>query len=380
MQLCQSCQQELPEQGSFCPFCGAQTRCKACQEMLISNARFCVNCGASVNGQTQTDPYNRGQDAVSPAHNIIDYKEDKASRQLHTRFTDQAIGNLGDTINLLLTGRGEVRAKPQYLNQDDRTIVADSHQLTEKVTEANKNQSITQEGDKTPRTDVKEELSTDQKLLKEIFRAEANGNLTLINSRLKQSSQRDFVKRVTVLFLYALELDKKETIPRDNLSNLLTNLKVNDNNARYWISKNDYLVTVGDTISLARPGKDFAQEVLAQYVNSSHETTWTLESRSTGRTKKDKDSEENGVEKPPRGSRARGTSYKAKVTELVETGFFKREYSGDAVKSELERLGYKFPLTRINQALVIHVQKGTLTRREDDSGKWLYVSKDGKKA
>jgi predicted amidophosphoribosyltransferase len=90
MQLCQSCQQELPEEGFFCTSCGIQVRCKECKEIVQTNARFCGNCGISLSNLGKGEP-NITPASDSPAHNVVDYKYEKGDTNihLHTKFSDK---------------------------------------------------------------------------------------------------------------------------------------------------------------------------------------------------------------------------------------------------------------------------------------------------
>ena len=50
--VCQDCQNDIPVNAKFCPFCGHQqvvfTQCESCGKNLPPNARFCSRCGHAV--------------------------------------------------------------------------------------------------------------------------------------------------------------------------------------------------------------------------------------------------------------------------------------------------------------------------------------------
>jgi len=56
-QRCPDCNQMIPDDAVFCPFCGHQImvfqRCSSCGKNLSPKARFCPRCGARVERQTK---------------------------------------------------------------------------------------------------------------------------------------------------------------------------------------------------------------------------------------------------------------------------------------------------------------------------------------
>ena len=56
---CPTCREKLPEQYSFCPYCGTQLYahlCPVCKTRAVPGARFCVFCGSNL---SQTTSINR---------------------------------------------------------------------------------------------------------------------------------------------------------------------------------------------------------------------------------------------------------------------------------------------------------------------------------
>ncbi len=208
----------------------------------------------------------------------------------------------------------------------------------------------------------------------------SDNKLKLDNPHLKQSSQRDFVQRLSVLFLHAYELKGREAVPRSELDEVLTDAKVYDGNARTWIAKSDLLSRDGHLIGLNAPGRERAKEVLRQVFDSNFETKWTFGSGSrvrAGKGNRKKEEEDAGQTggAPSRGRRQKGTSYVAWVKKLIDEGFFKRERTGQDVVVELERRGHKFTLGRINDALVRSTKTDVLSRDKNASGDWVYQNK-----
>lgn len=386
MQICPSCQHDLPEQGTFCPGCGAPVRCKSCESLLTPPARFCANCGVQVSAVEQTRAHSNGGNggsADSPAHNLIRFDQDGKTCHLEARLSDPAFEVGGKVLGLVIAGRAGVSIKrgrrPQAADggDDDRQpTLLDYIDVEDDDQHEVKNVTPTQPQQK-PAAALPQ--SDDETKLRKIFRVTEDKELKVVNTRLKQNLKKDFVERLTVLFLYGHELlTQRESVPRDALKKVLTDTKVYDGNARLWLSKNDLISPDGSSVSLSVPGREFAQEVLRQYADSNFETKWTIGSKSSGRavkvSAKDGDDAPAGG-KAAKGKRQKGTSYFAHVKKLHEGGFLKKGHTGEEVRAELERRGHKFEMKRINEALVKLTKDELLSRQKNASGDWVYQNK-----
>jgi RNA polymerase subunit RPABC4/transcription elongation factor Spt4 len=257
MQVCSSCQHELPEQGAFCPWCGAPVRCKSCESLLTPPARFCANCGAEVSVIEQSQAHSNGGNgasanggngvsAGSPAHNLIRFDQDGKTCHIEARLSDPAFEVGGKVLGLVMAARAGVslkrgrRSQPTDGDEEDRQptlldyidVEDDDQHEVKNVTTTQPQQKLTAA---LPQSD-------DETKLREIFRVTDDKELKVVNTRLKQNLKKDFVERLTVLFLYGHELlTQRESVPRDALKKVLIDTKVYDGNARLWLSKNDLI-------------------------------------------------------------------------------------------------------------------------------------------
>jgi predicted RNA-binding Zn-ribbon protein involved in translation (DUF1610 family) len=378
MQTCPSCKNELSERGFHCPACGMHVRCKACREILDLDARFCVTCGAAV-GETSPPHLRSNSDSTTgPAYNVIEFEEDMRSRRFRAKVTDQAIDSVSNPLTLFLARRMGVQVKQSRRHPRDSGIDMDDLQLDlPGIDPEAEGENPAQDGslaNARPRQALP--ATTEVEQLKEIFHSAADKKLKLDNPRLKQHSQRDFVERLSVLFLYTHELTGSETIPRIHLNEVLSDAKVYDGNARKWIANTDLLSHDGDSIGLSVPGRKRAKEVLRQMHDPQSNTTWLLGSRTSTRASKPgirdaEDAKQTGSE-VSRGRRPRGTSYSAQVRKLVNDGFLKEGRTGKQVQVELERRGHKFALSHVNFALVQLTKNERLSRQENEQSEWVY--------
>lgn len=368
MQQCPSCNNELSERALFCPMCGIQAKCKMCRDILDSKARFCVSCGTPVgvgNG-VQTEHNSRPSKGLSL--NIIEFSEDAKSRRFRAEVSDTAIDTVSQPLALFLgtrIGKQVNRSQQQVSNLEDsiaegpddiREYEGDSHQVIEGT------KALT--------------VNADQNVLQRIFRRTTDNKLKLNDSRLKQNSQREFVKRLTVLFLFAHELEGQEAVLKTDWIATLSDAKVYDSNARTWMNQNDLIDQEGNLIRLALPGREYARKVLNEYLDPQIESTWSIESKNRRRVSKGRISEkvEDAEEdtKARRGRRPRGSSYSAQIRKLIENNFFVEGRINKEVEAELDRAGYKFEMRRINEALLILTKNGSLTRNQNESNAWVY--------
>jgi len=368
MQSCPSCNSKLSERALYCASCGVQVRCKTCRDLLDPNARFCVSCGtpSGEGNSIQTERTNHGSGS---SHNIIEFSEDAKSRHFRAEVSDTAINSVSQPLALFLgtrIGKQANRSPRQTSNLDDVIIEgADSVSVYD-----DDSHPVIEGAKALP-------ISSDLEILRRIFRRTSDNKLKLSDSRLKQQdSQRDFVKRLTVLFLFAHELEGQEAVPRTDLNAALSDAKVYDSNARTWMNNTNLIDIDENSIRLTVPGRDYARKVLGEYLDPQIEGTWSLESKNRRRVGKGRNSEkreetEEGS-KARKGRRARSDSYTAKVRMLFDSDFFAEGRTGKEVQAELERKGFKFELKRIKEALLKLTQKDNLTRKPDESNDWVY--------
>lgn len=326
MLSCFKCQTTLPEHGKFCPSCGIQVRCKSCQDLLLPNARMCVECGTPVENDNSSQPVDGANTAkpnettgiITRAVNTLEFEETPKRRYLVTRLTDEAIDSLSNPLAAFMGGRvGALGAKNRRTSNQD-AVAADDRQ-----------QSLLLDGyieptgqDQNDVIDVEPSVSkpasianAEEKKLKEIFRYK-DKTLKLIDSRLKANNQMDFVRRLTFLFLYAHELEGRETVPHKDLVAVLNDARVYDTfgNARNWIKNSPELLIEADDIGLSVPGRERAREVIAQLLDDKIDGTWTLAnlSRASG-AKSSGANAKDGAQGSKSGQRKAGRSSKVET-------------------------------------------------------------------
>lgn len=278
MSLCPSCQVEISEQAFFCKHCGKQARCKAqgCQQILEGNAKFCSACGVGVGdiienadaaGLHTPQPSNSASSAI----NLIKFDETTKSRSFEGRLTNEAIEYLSDALAQYTGGsiNGSRANKPKSIPERLHPQLPGTEEV-----EASEAELVTPIG-ATASTDVSvDAAATDVQNLKQIFRLSGE-KLQLEENHLKATSQLDYARRLTFLFLYAQQqLRSIEHTPRADLTAILTEEKVYDGNTRNWINNSDDLKVEGDTVRLVAEGRRLAKKYLSEVVDDSIEKGW----------------------------------------------------------------------------------------------------------
>lgn len=368
MHHCPSCDNELPERAIYCPSCGTQAKCKTCRDILDPKARFCVSCGTPVGEDSQLKNERTSHPDRKSLHNIIEFSEDAKSRHFRAEVTDTAIDSVSQPLALFLGSRigKQVNRSQRQTNNADEAAAAGADDVREYEDDSHR----VIEGAKTL------PVGTDLEVLRRIFRRTNDNKLKLSDSRLKQDSQRDFVKRLAVLFLFAHELEGQEAVLRTDLNAALSDAKVYDSNARTWIYNTDLIDQDGNSVRLALPGRDYARKALNEYLDPQIESTWSVESKNRRRLGKgraaEKEKEVEEGDNTRKGRRPRESSYIAQISKLLENNFFAEGRTGKEVQAELARIGYKFEGRRINEALLNLTKRGSLTRNQNESNAWAY--------
>jgi double zinc ribbon protein len=381
MSHCPHCAVEVSERAIFCSECGKTVRCRECKDVLDANAKFCVSCGASVNsdnGAVTNDPTQAG----APKYNIIEYREDTRSRHFKAQVTDHAVDAMGGHLSLLMSrtvGSRPQRSErhpldgPQSHPADLFDSIGDGEPAVNAVSDATaENQG------QLPRAAIAP--SGDAEAMKLIFQRNSEDKLILINPRLKQKNQRDYVSRLSVLFTYANEIEGRESVSRSEVTAQLSAAKILDSNAHRWLKTTDLLVIDGDQLRLSVPGHDYAKSVLKEIYDPNVETKWSLGSKPVTRSKRGSDTASSKAaeagENGNSGRRApRGTGVDSQVQELADEQFFSTDQPVAAVQVELESRGYKFEKWRITQALVRLTQKKLLKRNQNAQGELTFKAR-----
>jgi double zinc ribbon protein len=380
MSHCPHCTVEVSDRAIFCSECGKIVRCRECKDVLEANAKFCVSCGATVNsdnGAVTNDPTQAG----TPKYNIIEYREDTRSRHFKAQVTDHAVDAMGGHLSLLMSrtvGSRPQRSERHPLDgpQSHPADLFDSIGNGEPAINTTSDATVENQG-QLPRAAIAP--SGDAEDMKLIFQRNLD-KLILINSRLKQKNQRDYVSRLSVLFTYANEIEGRESVPRSEVTAQLSAAKILDSNAHRWLKMTDLLVIDGDQLRLSVPGRDYAKSVLKEIHDPNVETKWSLGAKPVTRSKRSSDTASSKAaeagEKGDSGRRARrGTGVYSQVQELADEQFFSTDQPVAAVQDELESRGYKFEKKRITQALVRLTQKKLLKRNQNAQGELTFKAR-----
>ena len=373
MAACRSCKSELPERGVHCPSCGALARCRECEDILELDARFCVNCGTSTEESEMPAGFNDGRGkSAGYAQNIVEFEEDTRSRRFRASVSDRAIDSISDPLAFFLAHRTGEQFKRRR-----RPAAGGVDNSQSSLLGFAKEADIVDAGTKADAENPSERLFLPERReaepLGEIFHRNADGQLRLMNSRLKPKNQSDFVRRLSVLFLHEHAKAGEDMVSREKLNKILEDAKVYDGNARKWIANNDLLSHDGDLIGLSLPGREWAEEVLREVANPDIDPKWTLGSRTSGQKAKNISEKKKGKVGDKR--RTQGDSYQARVRKLIDEDFFNEDRSSAEVQKELERQGFKFLSSRINAALKTFTQKEKLSRDEVAPDEWRYKNK-----
>jgi hypothetical protein len=259
---CIYCNSQLPEKGFFCPNCFKQTKCKHCNENLIKDAKICVFCGEEI-----------GQKGNASNFNSIEFSETEKGRKFKASFTDTVGQSISDSFGMILANKiGTKRNLPTALPPSNN-----NHQEVEtEDTEAEISNPST--------------ISTTPELeqLKKIFKEDGE-NISLLETRLKAKSKRDYGIRLALVFLYYKHLSGIDNVPRSNLTAILEDASVEDANFRYWLGNNPLIGVNNNQVHIKAPGKDAAREYITEIFNPEIKDKWQIGTTSkVGRKSKDK--------------------------------------------------------------------------------------------
>lgn len=305
---CPYCQQILLEKSTYCGSCGKQARCKSCRAIVLPNASFCDECGTRIGeaGTVAVDDSAASPDSsvntADGAVNTVQFEETNKGRSLHAKLTNEAVADLSGAFGQFIasqsgTGGNRERKRPTL----DAPLV-NPQQLTAPDVNAGN-------GKEEDEPVIEAELQHEQPLLLatapnlqkigEFFRRDGD-QLKLDDSRLKATGKLDFAKRLTFLFLYAWELYERPKVSRAELNSILQKEAVYDSNFINWLGKTSELRIENDVIELRREGREQAQKILQEALDSKIENVWTPNSQARHKQgKNERGSENKDAEKGP---------------------------------------------------------------------------------
>lgn len=394
--LCYSCSSPLPDRAIFCPVCAKQVRCKNCHELLEPNARACIMCGTLI-GEGGKEQETNKTNTQNIAANRIEYKETLKMRSFNANFTDQVGSELTETLNLLLSHRVGVRKDGQ------RVLYKEVENQRQLLTEGNSDIENSEEpkdvidNNQFDREKTVTEDNGDTDRLKKIFRFEDN-KITLLEPRIKATTKLDFARRLSYLFLYANEWDKRPSVPRGELNAILEQNNVLDAHTRTWISTSPDLEVNKNIVKLRNPGREKAINILEEAFDQKITKSWLpgtpskkrIGKRVTPSTDDKQDNVQNAQETPkqetPKDETKQSATKKSSkrtssgrpggmqiLDTLISNGYFsERRTLGEIISYCSSSLALSYKNTDLSPALIRCVQKSKLKRETNSDGQYAY--------
>jgi hypothetical protein len=259
---CIYCETHQPEKGFFCPNCFKQTKCKHCDEVLLKDTPICVFCGEQIGAKIQASNIN-----------TIEFSETEKARNFKASFTDTVGQSISDSFGMILSNKiGSKLSTGSTLSLDN----------------ASNNENKTEDVEVEVVNDVPKVLIPELEQLKKVFKEDGE-SISLLETRLKAKSKRDYGIRLTLLFLYYKHLAGFDNVSRSNLTTILDDASVEDGNLRFWIGNNPLIGISNNQVHIKAPGKDAAKECMAEMQNPEIKDKWQIGTTSkVGRKTKDK--------------------------------------------------------------------------------------------
>lgn len=377
---CKSCSTDLPDGALYCPGCAQQIRCTTCRGPIEPAWRACVTCG------TRTDESTNDQVAKrtltdTQAVNTIEYHETARSRSLRANFTNTVGKSLSNTLNKVFSSRFE-----PTLVKKIRSPVVDAEVKKpqqpllpmEIFQPSNTSSSLLSETQEVPSLD--NQAQQNLAILENIFRSDGD-SLKLVDMRLGNSTQIDFARRLTCLFLYVNELKGTDKIDHAILDTILDENDALNNHTREWLSNNPKeLVSYGkgETVGLRNEGRELAIKVLSEIRNSSEQPKRKPGKTARNRKKQVKASTPTDKRvttdkrKPQRRSDGR-PGPGATLDDLIKQDFFKKGKTiGDIISHCKDNLTYSYKSQELATALVRSIRDEKLKRKKNTNNQYEY--------
>lgn len=259
---CIYCETSLPDKGYFCSNCFKQVKCKHCSEELVKDVKICVFCGEEIGKKTNAININ-----------TIEFSETETDRKFKASFTDTVGQSISDAFGMILANKvGTKKTLPP--------APPSSSNIPPQETTENAEAEIMSE--------IQIKTTPELEELKRIFKEDGD-NVSLLETRLKAKSKRDYGIRLALIFLYYKHLAGINNVPRSSLTALLEDASVEDANFRYWLGNNPLIGVNNNLVHIKAPGKDAAKEYMAEIGNPDIKDGWQIGTVSKfGRKPKDK--------------------------------------------------------------------------------------------
>ena len=248
---CCYCSHENLEKSNFCSKCKNQIKCLECSDVLEENSEICVTCGSDIKKKKIN-------------FNTIEFKEGKNTKSFKATFSDEVGQNMAEALGMVIMNR-----KQQKNIDNSISLEISNEDIIEDV----------------EHTEVKPKMSNIENKVKAMFR-ESNGRITLLETRLKATSKRDYSIRLTLIFLYYKWIIGEERVLRSELTTIVRDSNVEDGNFRYWLLNNSVIGVYDNEVELKSGGRENAQGYIKDVHDDSKEDKWKVGTSSKKRSKK----------------------------------------------------------------------------------------------
>ncbi len=279
--LCPVCNAQSPENALYCQQCGQPLRCQDCGAGLLPTARACIQCGKAIPERSTNDQLHIGMSIVPPGYNRLKLHETPDVRDLDLTVSNEAIAHIGDFLPTLIATRPKGHKDSSVFHQQQ-----ERSDLVEVTSEEPSPQP------QLPAASSQPTLSKDpsEDLIWEIFRKQDGGALKQDIQKLKAPTKKDYLIRLTYLYLYAKFLLGEDTVPRAEVYPILDIAGVKDGNTANIISQDTGISADGyETLRLNYDGRKQVKQYITDVFNDDLTDGWLPGSDArpaTTRTKK----------------------------------------------------------------------------------------------
>ncbi|ACU06703.1 hypothetical protein FIC_00229 [Flavobacteriaceae bacterium 3519-10] len=255
---CIYCKEDISDRANFCPKCKKQIKCLKCYEIMEADSDICIICGED-------------KKVESSNGNTIKFRETKKTRTFEANFSNEVGQGIGEAFGLLLANKKSAGMQTKNFL---KTAVNNLEYNEEGASEA-----IDTEYAEVPITPSKDRVF-------EIFN-DNGGKITLLETRLKAGSKRDYSIRLAIIYLHYELVKGNAKISREKLNFIIKDASLYDGNFRRWLTNTNLIGVHEDEIELKAPGREKAKEYIDEIFNETLDDKWKLGSTPRRRKKKE---------------------------------------------------------------------------------------------